>query len=189
MLTQLLNENRAAILKEWFDLIINSYPSDTARFLKKEKDRFQNPVGHTLHEETGNLFDRLVAGDELGTMVPSVDNIVRIRAVQDFEPSQAVAVIFVLKQAVRVVLGPRIEEPERLRELLEFESRIDRLGLATFDCYVQCREKIHEIRINEIKNRSSMLFERMQGHREEPVINNETDNSNIVIRKKGGDGS
>lgn len=189
MLKQLLEDNKAAILKEWFDLIISSYLVDTARFLRKEKDRFHNPVGHTLHEETEKLFDALVSGDDLGAMMPSVDNIVKIRAVQDFEPSQAVAIIFVLKQAVRVVLKAHAGEAEKLRALLDFESRIDRLGLATFDSYVQCREKIHEIRIKEIKNRSTMLFERMQGHRDEPGFDNETVNSNIVIHKKGGDGS
>jgi hypothetical protein len=122
-------------------------------------------------------------------MMPSVDNIVKIRAVQDFEPSQAVAIIFVLKHAVRSVLKAHVGDTEKFRALLDFESRIDRLGLATFDSYVQCREKIHEIRIKEIKNRSAMLLERMQGHRDEPGFDNETVNSNIVIHKKGGDGS
>jgi hypothetical protein len=188
MLEQLLTDNKRAILEKWFDLIIDSYPSNTAVFLKRENDRFQNPVGHTFARETEKLFECLTAGAGVDEMAVSVENIVKIRAVQDFTPSQATAVIFLLKQAVRSTLADRLSQLELLHELLDLESRIDRLGLAMFESYMQCREKIYEIRIKEIKNRSSMLFDRMHEHRSTPEFTDETEESNMDIHKKGGDG-
>ena len=45
-------------------------------------------------------------------------------------------------------------------ELLEWESRIDGVGLMGFDVYTKRREKLHEIRVTEIKNRVSGLMRR-----------------------------
>ena len=44
-LGDLLLRNEAAILKRWFNLILETYPADTAPLMRKDKDRFTNPVG------------------------------------------------------------------------------------------------------------------------------------------------
>jgi putative component of toxin-antitoxin plasmid stabilization module len=46
------------------------------------------------------------------------------------------------------------------RQLLEIEARIDRLGLAAFDQYMACREKIYELKANEARDRTFRAFER-----------------------------
>jgi hypothetical protein len=38
------------------------------------------------------------------------------------------------------------------RELLTLESRIDQLANASFDIFMKCREKLYEIRANELRN-------------------------------------
>ena len=55
------------------------------------------------------------------------------------------------------IQGTRVAE-----ELSEFETRIDRLTLLAFDHYMNCREKIHEIRLGELRNRSVEVMERIQ---------------------------
>ena len=35
---------------------------------------------------------------------------------------------------------------------MKFESRIDKLAFLAFDIYMKCREKVYEIRVNEIKS-------------------------------------
>ena len=48
---------------------------------------------------------------------------------------------------------------DALSELASLESKIDRVALLAFEKYMNCREKLHEIRIGEIKKR---MVERMQ---------------------------
>ena len=45
---------------------------------------------------------------------------------------------------------------------MKFFSRIDGLALLAFDLYMDCREKICEIRINEAKAEKEMAFRMME---------------------------
>jgi len=47
-------------------------------------------------------------------------------------------------------------------EWLKFQSRIDDLALQAFDIYMDCREKICEIRINQAKTEREMAFRMME---------------------------
>ena len=58
-LKDLLSRNETAILKRWFDLILETYPADAATLMRKDKDQFTNPVGSTLSREIEILFKRL----------------------------------------------------------------------------------------------------------------------------------
>lgn len=50
--------------------------------------------------------------------------------------------------------------PVRPEEWRELDERIDRLALLAFDVYLACREKVHEIRFTELKNRTHLLLQR-----------------------------
>ena len=151
VLEKLLSQKKALILRRWFQLIVATYPADSSRFLKQEKDRFINPVGFTISQEIETLYEGLLQGVDSDKLTTCIDNIIRIRSVQDFPPSQAVAFIFRLKQAIREELASEIGEYQFFKELLKFESRIDELALLALDIYMKCREKVYEIRVNEIK--------------------------------------
>jgi hypothetical protein len=91
----------------------------------------------------------------MASLAPVLDNIVRIRAIQDFTASQAVSFPFLLKQIIRAEF-----EPDALpysEELAALEARIDELALLAFDLYVKCREQVFEIKANEIKRRAFIL--------------------------------
>ena len=60
VLAKLLARQKANIVKAWFDRLINSYPPDTAQFLKSQKDQFANPVGFTAQESMQGLFDLML---------------------------------------------------------------------------------------------------------------------------------
>jgi len=159
-LEKLLLQNRTIILKRWLDSILESYSSDTKRFLKKQSDQFANPVGQTISKEIGNLFQELLEGVDPARLSPILDRIVRIRAVQDFSPSQAIFFVFQLKGVIRKELNKEIRENRLSDELAEFESRIDDMALIAFDVYMRCREKIYEISANQAKNQVSRLLQR-----------------------------
>ncbi len=159
-LENLLSQKRSVILKKWLYLILETYPADTSRFLKNEKNRFANPVGYTISKEIDAIYEELLHGMDSDKIFPLLDNIIRIRAIQSFSPSQAIVFTFLLKKAVREELESEIKENRIFEELLEFESRIDKLALLSFDVYMKCREKLYEIRANEVRNRSFKLLER-----------------------------
>ncbi len=142
---EVLTENRPAILKRWRDLTMESYPEDTARFLRRQKDRFQNPVGHAISEGVEEMLDWLIEPPADETLPASLAEIIRIRAVQDIPPSAAVTFVYLIKKIVREELKDAIRQGRILADLLSFESRVDRLALLSFDAYVESRERVHEV--------------------------------------------
>ena len=157
---KLLSENRAGIIKRWVQLTLETYPSDSRRFLKKRKDRFANPVGTTLTGEIEKLYDAFLEGADEERISPALEKIIRIRAVQDFTPAQAVSFVFLLKGIVRAELGRELEKPSSLKALLDWDSRVDAIALLAFDIYGKCREDIYNIRTNEVRNQFSRLLRR-----------------------------
>lgn len=159
-LETLLTQNRSTIVKRWLDQILDTYPADTHKFFKKQKNQFANPVGYTLSEEIDHLYTELLQGVDSDRATSILDGIIRIRAVQDFSPSQAVGFIFLLKGVIREKLETEIREKRLSDELTMFESRIDDLVLLAFEVYMRCREKLYEIRANEMKNQVYRLLKR-----------------------------
>jgi len=161
-LRSVLSQSKAAIVERWRQSVLESYPADAYRLFSQTKDRFCNPVGHAIGQGLEALYEGLLEGAGAERLSSALDEIVRIRAVQDFTPSQAVAFVFQLKKAVRSELGSRIAEAPLAGEWEALESRIDELALLAFDVYMQCREKLHEIRANELKQQSFALWERLE---------------------------
>ena len=162
MLEDLLLRNETGILKRWFDLILETYPADTATLMRKDKDPFTNPVGSTLSREIEVLFKKLCEGSPNETCQASLDSILKIRSVQDFSPSKAVGFIFLLKRAIGETLKNEICKESVMDQWLKFQSRIDDLALQAFDGYMECREKICEIRINQARAEKEKAFRMME---------------------------
>jgi len=158
MIQDLLKKNKAAILERWFHLILETYPANTAAMMRKDKNQFTNPVGTTLSREIEVLFKNLCEGSQNEKCQSSLDSILKIRSVQDFSPSKAVGFIFLLKRAIGETLKNEMCKGAVMDEWLEFQSKIDDLALQAFDIYMDCREKICEIRVNQAKTEKEMAF-------------------------------
>ena len=167
-LEQHIRDKKKAILSKWFELTIGTYPEQTAQFLKSKKNQFANPIGYTLFKEIEPILDGLCKGVECNTLQPFLENIIRIRAIQDFSPSQALSFIFLLKEVIREEMEVEIQQGALGRELLDLESRIDELGLLSFNIFMKCREKIYDLKANELKNRTVRLLKRAKLVSEEP---------------------
>jgi hypothetical protein len=159
-LENLLTHKRSTILKKWSDVVIETYPPETAAFLKRQKDRFANPVGSVVFQGLEDIFGELLQGIDYERVSAFLDNIIRIRAVQDFSPSHAIAFIFLLKKVIREELKKEIKENGLSKELLALESRIDELALLAFDIFMQCREKIYELKAMELNNQTYSLLKK-----------------------------
>jgi hypothetical protein len=156
-LKDLLQQKRSSIIKQWCDVVRHSYPEQSQDFLKK-KDRFGNPIGYTIAEGIESMYDELLEGTGCDKIPLVFENMMRVRAVQDFSPSRAVAFAFGLKKVIRKELGSEILEEGISEEWAAFESKIDGLALLCFDIYMQCRQKIFDIRLREVKNQSHKLL-------------------------------
>ncbi len=164
-LTEVLRAKRDAIVGEWLERTLRTYPEQTSRFLAGERDRFRNPVGHTIREALPALFDALLEGMDPARIAPLLDAIVRIRAVQDFTAGQAVAFVFALKKVIREALSGGREGGADAERLTALEGRIDEMALLVFDLFMKCRDRMHQIRVDEARRRIYLL-ERM--YREDP---------------------
>lgn len=157
MLKALLKKKRSAILKRWFSAIAKTYPPDGAKFFFQEKNKFANPVGSTINHETENIFDNLIGKPDWDEIYQSCENINKIRAVQDFSASEAVAFIFFLKTAILEELMDQKSDEKLYREYLELESDIDRIALVAFESYSQCREKIYNLKYAQLKSNAGIM--------------------------------
>ena len=158
-LYSLLLPKREAMAARWIEIVHGTYPFDTIGFLRTRKDRFANPVGYRTEEAAKALMDVLFADQpDEDALRKAVDEIIRVRAVQDFAPETAVGVFFALKDIVRQV----VEESNRLSEvmpaLLKLESRIDAVVLMAFGAYARFRETLHLMKVDEFKRLNSQIL-------------------------------
>ncbi len=157
---ELLEAHYHAIVKKWIDKVYDSYPEDGAKFLRNKKDAFANPVGFRINRGIEGLVKELINEEPSEGVEEFLDSILRVRAVQDFMPGDAVAFVFELKKVIREVLSKQLNENARLMaELLDVESKIDRLALLAFDIYMGCREKLFQLKVEEIKRRPFLQLE------------------------------
>ena len=175
-LQKLLEENKPVILSRWFNSILETYPADTKQFLRTKKNQFDNPVAHRISSGIEGIFSQIIGEAAENDVSPFLDKVIRVRAVQDFAPSQAVAFIFDLKRLVREVLGEKIREGQLSEDLWRFEGEIDKIGLLALDIYMKCREEIYEVRVKEVKRSVNRLIERankicgIAGKEEDPDV-------------------
>ncbi|MCU0558497.1 MAG: RsbRD N-terminal domain-containing protein [Desulfobacterales bacterium] len=163
-----LEKKKSAVVAKWFDEVAASYAPDTSQFLKKQQDPFSNPVGMSFRDGLTGLFDQVVNGIDRKSVMPFLDPLIRIRAVQAFTPSQATAFIFSLKTVLRRHYGKEIYAHQLQEALVEIESRIDTLGLLAFDLFMECREKIYHLKATTERNTVYRAFERAGLIKEDP---------------------
>lgn len=156
---ELLARKKRSVVDKWFDRILDSYPVDTAKFLRTEKDPFANPVRNTILQGIEGVYDELMQeGENPDTLNAFLDKVIRIRSVQDFSPSQAIAFVFSLKTVIRDVLGKEIREGRLHDQMMLMERCVDDLALRAFDVYMGCREELYELRVNEVKREREQAF-------------------------------
>jgi hypothetical protein len=162
-LNDVLTEKKTAIVQRWLDAALNAYSKDAAGFFKKQSDPFANPIGATLRRGTQGIFDNLLSGLDPGVICGYLEEIIKIRAIQEFSPSRAVSFVFQLKRAVRAELDNGGIDPQLSLQLVDFEKQIDQIALFAFDIYSKCRDQVYELRVNEVKRSVSGILKSFTG--------------------------
>ena len=163
-LQDLLSQRQPAVCERWLDAILRDYGPVTAARWRKERDPFANPVGHALSTGLPEILDAVARGQGLGERALSaLQEIVRVRSVQDFTPSRAVSFVCLLRRAVRDELAAGLAGGEHDAELAELDGRIEQLALLAFDTYVGLREDLFRIRQEELRRSVASILRRWHG--------------------------
>jgi len=158
-LQNFLEQRRAEILDKWQTSLIDTYPSETRRFLRREKDMFANPVGARLKTSLKKVLAGFLDGKDPALWEESLDDILRVRAVQDFKPSEAVGFVSELKTVVRRALEKSGENATG-EELADFDGRVDRMVFMAFDIYSGCRQELQDLKMKEVSRQTERLVRR-----------------------------
>ena len=154
-LSEALANRKKEILSLWIERTLDSYAAPG--FFKTATDPFANPVGVNIANGLTSLFELLLRNADQQEFAKPLDQVVRIRAVQEFSPSQAMAPILELKWVVKQVFSGDPKTRSLLAELDVWDCDIDRMALAAFDIYMECREQLFRNRIQELKSGRAIL--------------------------------
>ena len=157
MLEGLQSAKKAEIVDAWIREALTMYSSDTAAFYENGKDPFANPVGASVRDALGPLFDAFASEAPLQDYTPHLDRIIRVRTVQDVPASHAVGFVFLLKGVLRKVLASQLTDARALMDLMVLDARIDRMAACAFDVYTVHLRKIADIRVREMKASVAMI--------------------------------
>jgi hypothetical protein len=157
----LLRERQDTIVERWAESLFSSYPSDAAVLFQKQQDPFANPIGKSVREGTRGLFQAILDGMDPAELRSHLDGIIRVRAVQQFSPSEALSFVFSLRSILRKVVPELDTDPKLRKEAIELDETIDRVALAAFDVYTDTREQLAQLRINETKRQMGWVLEKM----------------------------
>lgn len=142
------------IIEGWVEYTLSTYDST---FFKKEQNKFSNPVGGNIREALTSLFAKIVKGEDSEAFADPLSQLISIRSVQHFSPSQALAPLNAIKHIVRDAFSKDKKCSHLAQELYDFEFTVDLAVLKGFDIYMQFRERLYQVRIDEIKSGSHLL--------------------------------
>ena len=173
-------KQRAVIAERWTEQALAVYPPNTVRLFLAEKDRFRNPVGEAIRRNLTLLLDTVLSDESLDHAAEALDEIIRIRSVQELSAADAIRFVLELKQIVR---DTEVWSDEFLRAL---DSRIDELALRAFDTYVGCREDVFRVRANQERAYSAKLIQRAEsiihGHLSDQVSDANSEDNGMIQR-------
>lgn len=154
-LSDALQEKKKKILSVWIARTLDTYESSA--FFKQSRDHIANPVGSNIRDGLAGILELLLNGSKPEDYFPFLEKVIRIRAVQQFTPSQAIMPFLELKWVIRQVLSEDKNTQSLVPELPDLDCEIDQIALAAFDMYSLCREQLYMVRIKELKSGSYIL--------------------------------
>jgi len=168
MLINLIQENKSIIVDNWFSEIASNFPSETIPFLKKKNKQFSNPMGYNLFQGVESIVDYLTGQKTIDEASSALEEMIKIIAVQNWSAEQSLSFMYDIKKVFINLLGGHIEKQGLLGDWINLESEIDYLTLKAFDLFMQTRERLYDIRANQMRNRTFRLLQQANLLSEEP---------------------
>jgi len=159
-LNEAIEARSVELAQKWAELMLGTYPAETQVVWRNNRDQFSNPVGEAIRTAATELIPLLLAWNDAVAVANALERIVKIRAVQDFSPGQALSFVFLLKKLLRQEFTAELSARGELEELLRFETKVDNLAVIAFDLYVAAREQISRMRVEEVKRAQVNILRR-----------------------------
>lgn len=119
--------------------------------------RFSNPAAYLADECASDVLAWLADAGEEADIPASVADWCRLRAVQETDQAHALRPLLDLKQVVRDAVGAAAGDGE----LALVDERIDALGRYASDRYAESREKLNQIRLDEMQRGEGLMNRRL----------------------------
>ena len=103
-----------------------------------------DPFYQSVRTEWGQIVEILFSSAPVDGTLTLPEEFIRLRAVQEISAAEAVSHIFVLKDIVRERILPE-------KGYEDLSRRLDFLALHTFNSFMQCRERLFQLRLKEMK--------------------------------------
>ena len=155
ILYELLAENKMVIAEKWLNAVLSVYHEDGAQFFKRQNDQFANPLGYSARTGLEKVIERLASGKPW-ELPSELIQFVKLRAVQDFSPSKAIAFVYDLKRIIVEVCGQDLVVAN-FSEWQGVEAELDKLALQVFELYVADRELIYKVKLQEFKSGNAVV--------------------------------
>ncbi|NTU92473.1 MAG: hypothetical protein HGB29_00365 [Chlorobiaceae bacterium] len=139
---RVIQEHRQVVLSRWLDLALALFPDTLAA---------SGPACQALSESMGMVLDRFEEGGE--ACASGVDGIARLLAVIPAPPSRSMSVFTGLRELLDAV-APLQADRSFCRE------RIDAMTMAAFDRFMEHRETIYKMKVEEARRSMHMLLRR-----------------------------
>ncbi len=150
-IVDVIKEKKTVIADRWLEEIYATYQDEAARFLRSKKDQFANPMGHAIRTGTHGICEQVFGDMDVEILCAHLQEIVKMRAIQDMAPSQALSFVFLLRKAMADVLDTKDKNENEVAAIMEYDHRVDQVALFAFDIFTKCRQQIYDMRINELK--------------------------------------
>jgi len=158
-LISFFTEHSSAIRKSWFKALVSEYPEESARHIGSSTDEFANPIGHVIGEVADSMVKGLAEGAPASELAERMFPLIKIKAVQSFTPAEAMNCLLALKRMVLSRLKTSgHEDAEAIAASVDL--LFDEMLCLCFNLYCQCRDKLHEVKEDELKRNLFMLLKR-----------------------------
>ncbi len=148
----IVGQHRQEIRERWHEAVLSVFPV---------KMQPESPISQALYDGLGELLDELVSGRELTG--ETMSGVIRILAVQNFPPSRAMSLFFKLKTIVwKIASADPSHRTIRQKDRDEFQADMEHLTLEAFDSYMEHREKIYQLKVEENRRQTFMMQRRVQ---------------------------
>ena len=145
----IISARRDAAIQKWTEAVFAMYPFETTGFIRTQRD--QCAAGEQIYDAvTGRDVD-------MEKVHASVAALIRIRAVQDLKPEQAVGVLYLYKSVLRELLLADMLAAGDVQGFLDMGDRLDTLCLMAFNLYLADREQVYAERVAQQRREASQI--------------------------------
>ncbi len=177
-------EEKENLLSKWKDLYYKAYELGSAGLVRASSDKFTNPIGIITSSSLKILFEAVVGDDvEPLDVQNALKELIQLRSIQKMSPTEAVGPLVQLKKLFKEEIVSfclkENNESKNIKNVFDeyfiAEARIDSLFLMALDLYAHQKEKIFNLRVEEIHRNQSQVVRWAKLHEKKQNTNHKTE--------------